>query len=136
MGLSAAALRLHAVPRYFVRKRSKGFARRFRPTLPGFPVEVGGVEHLHTAFFKRKPHARSSLMLRDRKSGQRWCEHGAPLQSCVGAMVRGGESYGAGAAGALWLTGRVFHCLRIESSASAGVATTCIRAWLCDLRKP
>jgi hypothetical protein len=56
-------------------------SRRFRPTYPGFPVEVRGVEQLHTAFFKRKPHARSSLRLRSRKSGQRWCEHGAPRRS-------------------------------------------------------
>jgi hypothetical protein len=34
---------------------SKGFAHRFRPTYPGFPVEVHDVEPLHAAFFKRKP---------------------------------------------------------------------------------
>ena len=33
-----------------------GFAHRFRPTYPGFPVKVGGVEQLHAAFFERKPH--------------------------------------------------------------------------------
>jgi hypothetical protein len=40
------------------RKLSKGFAHRFRPTYPGFPVEAGGVEQLRAAFFERKPHAR------------------------------------------------------------------------------
>ena len=30
--------------------------RRFRPAYPGFPVKVRGVEHLHAAFFDRKPH--------------------------------------------------------------------------------
>ena len=29
-----------------------------RPTYPGFPVEVGGVEQEHAAFFGRKPHTR------------------------------------------------------------------------------
>jgi hypothetical protein len=66
---------------------SKGFAHRFRPTYPGFPVGVGGVEQLHAAFFERKPHARSWLVLRSRKSGQRWCERRAPVWSC-GARTR------------------------------------------------
>jgi hypothetical protein len=67
-------------------------SRRFRPTYPGFPVEVRGVEQLHTAFFKRKPHARSSLRLRSRKSGQRRCEHGAPRRSCLsGGFVSPGR---------------------------------------------
>jgi hypothetical protein len=35
-----------------------GFAHRFRPTYPGFPVEVGGFEQDHAAFFERKPHTR------------------------------------------------------------------------------
>src|SRR5271165_2081966 len=61
---------------------SKGFAHRFRPTYPGFPVEIRGVEQLHAAFFERKPHMRSWLVMRSRKSGQRWCEHGAPVRSC------------------------------------------------------
>jgi hypothetical protein len=60
----------------------KGFAHRFRPTYPGFPVEIDGVEQHHAAFFERKPHAWSRLVLRSRKSGQRWCEHGAPVWSC------------------------------------------------------
>jgi hypothetical protein len=51
-----------------------GFAHRFLPMYPGFPVEVGGVEQLHAAFFERKPHTWSWLALRSRKSGQRWCE--------------------------------------------------------------
>ena len=66
--------------------------RLIRPTYPGFPVEVGGVEQLRAAFFERKPHARSWLVLRNRKSGQRWCEHGAPVRSgdarCVGLRVK------------------------------------------------
>ena len=52
---------------------------RFRPTYPGFPVEVGGVEQEHAAFFGRKPHTRTRLVLRSRKSGQHRCEHGAPV---------------------------------------------------------
>jgi hypothetical protein len=59
-----------------------GFAQRFRPTYPGFPVEDGRVERLRAAFFERKPHAWSRLVLCSRKSGQRWCEHGAPVWSC------------------------------------------------------
>jgi len=51
-----------------------------RPTYPGFPVEVGGVEQLHA--FEREPHARSWLVLRSRKSGQRWCERRAPVKIC------------------------------------------------------
>jgi hypothetical protein len=39
-----------------------GFAHRFRPTYPGFPVDVGGVEQLRAAFFERKPHAWSWLV--------------------------------------------------------------------------
>ena len=37
-------------------KAMVGFARRFRPTYPGFPVQVGGVGQVHAAFFERKPH--------------------------------------------------------------------------------
>jgi hypothetical protein len=33
-------------------KRLKGFAHLFRPTYPGFPVEVGGVVELHAAFLE------------------------------------------------------------------------------------
>jgi len=63
-------------------KGDRGGARCFRPTYFGFPVEARGAEQLHGPFFKRKPHAWSSLVLRKRKSGQRWCEHGAHLRSC------------------------------------------------------
>jgi hypothetical protein len=42
-------------------KAVEGFAHRFRPTYPGFPVEVGGVERLRAAFFERKPHTLSCL---------------------------------------------------------------------------
>jgi hypothetical protein len=64
-----------------------GFAHRFRPTYPGFPVEVGGVEQLHAAFFERKPHTWSWPLPRSRKSGQRWCERGAPVRS-FGTRIR------------------------------------------------
>jgi hypothetical protein len=60
---------------------SKGFAHRFRPTYPGFPVKVCGVEQERAAFLERKPHTRSWPVLLGRKSGQRWCEHGAPVRS-------------------------------------------------------
>ena len=63
-------------------KLSKGFAHHFRPTYPGFPVEGGGVEQLYATFFERKPHTRSWLVLRSRKSGQRWCERRAPVRIC------------------------------------------------------
>jgi hypothetical protein len=53
---------------------------RFRPTYPGFAVEVSGVERRHAAFLKRKPHTWSSLTLRSRKSGQRWGELGHPYR--------------------------------------------------------
>src|ERR1700722_11349637 len=56
-----------------------GFAHRLRPTYPGFPVQVGGVEQLRAAFFERKPHTWSWLVQRSRKSGQRWCERRAPV---------------------------------------------------------
>jgi hypothetical protein len=46
-----------------------GFAHRFRPTYPGFPVEIGGVEQDHAAFFEKKPQTQSWLVLRSRKSG-------------------------------------------------------------------
>jgi hypothetical protein len=55
---------------------------RFRPTHPEFPVQVSGVEQLYAALFERKPHAWSWQVLRSRKSGRRWCEHGAPVRSC------------------------------------------------------
>jgi hypothetical protein len=35
------------------RKSVEGFAHRFRPTYPGFPVEVGGVEQGLAAFFEK-----------------------------------------------------------------------------------
>jgi hypothetical protein len=60
---------------------SKGFAHRFWPTYPGFPVEVGGDEQRRAAFFERRRHRWSWLGLRSRKSGQSWCEHGAPVRS-------------------------------------------------------
>src|ERR1700722_8677940 len=59
-----------------------GLRHRFRPTYPGFPVKIGGVGQLHAAFFERKPHTCSWLVLRSRKSGQRRCEHGAPRRCC------------------------------------------------------
>jgi hypothetical protein len=60
----------------------KGFAHRFRPTYPGFPVEVGGVEQLRMRLsFERKPHTWSWLVPRSRKTRQRWCERRAPLRS-------------------------------------------------------
>jgi hypothetical protein len=65
-----------------------GFADRFRPTYPGFPVGVAGVEQDHAVFFEGKPHARSWLVLLSRKSGQRWCEHGAPLRSSCGLFFK------------------------------------------------
>ena len=71
-----------------------GFAHRFRPTYPGFPVGIGGVEQLHAAFFERKPHAWSRLVLRSRKSGQRWCEHGAPVWRCEVRSGLEGEACG------------------------------------------
>jgi hypothetical protein len=71
-----------------------GFANRFRPTYPGFPVEVGGVELGHAAFFERKPHTRSWLVLRSRKSGQRWCERRAPVWICGSVIgLRGDLRY-------------------------------------------
>ena len=60
----------------------EGFAHRIRPTYPGFPVNLGGVEELRAALFERKPHARSLLVLRSRKSRQRWGERGAPVWNC------------------------------------------------------
>ena len=75
--------RLVELEEHVWRPRLKAFeTNRFRPTYPGFPVEVGGVEELRAALFERKPHARSLLVLRSRKSGRRWCEHGAPGRIC------------------------------------------------------
>jgi hypothetical protein len=36
---------------------------------PGFPGELGGVDKVHAAFLKRKPHTPPFLMPRGRKSG-------------------------------------------------------------------
>jgi hypothetical protein len=66
----------------------------FRPTYPRFLVEVGGVEQHHEAFFERKPHAWSWLVLRSKKSGQRWCEHGALVRSCGTRSRLDGETCG------------------------------------------
>jgi hypothetical protein len=71
-----------------------GFAHLIRPTYPGFPVKIGGVELLHAAFFERKPHTRSWLVMRSKKSGQRWCEHGAPRRSCGSVGRHAGEVCG------------------------------------------
>jgi hypothetical protein len=60
------------------RKAVVGFAHRFRPTYPGFPVEVGGVEQLHAAFFERKPHTRSWLVLRVGNPGNAGANVGHP----------------------------------------------------------
>jgi hypothetical protein len=59
-------------------KTMVGFARPFRPTYPGFPVESGGVVELHAAFLKRKPHTRFFLTLRNRKSGYAGANVGHP----------------------------------------------------------
>jgi hypothetical protein len=63
---------------------------------PGFPVEIGGAEQDHAAFFERKPHTRSWLVLRSRKSGIRWSEHGHPCRSvgtAAGLMGRPAVSH-------------------------------------------
>ena len=73
-----------------------GFAQHFRPTYPGLPVEVGGVEQLHAAFFERKPHSLSWPVPRSRKSGRRWCEHGAPVWICGTLEGLEGKACGAG----------------------------------------
>jgi hypothetical protein len=55
---------------------------RVRPMVgasPEFPVEVGGVVELHAAFLKRKPHTRSCLMPRNRKSGYAGANVGHPF---------------------------------------------------------
>jgi hypothetical protein len=76
------------------RKAVEGFAHRFQPTYPGFPVEGSGVEQLHAAFFERKPHTWLWLILDRRKSGQRWCEQGAPVWSCLARHTLEGEACG------------------------------------------
>jgi hypothetical protein len=57
----------------------------FRPTYPGFAVEVGRVERLHAAFFERKPHTHSSVMLCGRNPGNASANMGHP-GSVVGVL--------------------------------------------------
>jgi hypothetical protein len=54
-----------------------------RPTYPGFSVEVRDVEQPPAAFFEEKAAHVVVAKLASRKSGQRGCEHGAPVQSGV-----------------------------------------------------
>ena len=89
--------RLVELEEHVWRPRLKAFeTNRFRPTYPGFRVEVGGVEELRAALFERKPPARSLLVLRSRKSGRRWCEHGAPVWICGTLEGLEGKACGAG----------------------------------------
>jgi hypothetical protein len=57
---------------------------------PGFPVEVSGVEQLHTAFFERKPHTRPWLVLCSRNPGNA----GAPVWICGHRSRLEGEACG------------------------------------------
>jgi hypothetical protein len=68
-----------------------GFAYLFRPTYPGFPVDISGVEQLHAAFFERKPHTRSWLVMRSRKSGDAGANVGHPYGAVATAIGLGGD---------------------------------------------
>ena len=67
-------------------KTAAGFAHRFRPTYPGFPVAPGGIEQDHVACFE-KGACVVGLASHSRKSGRRRFEHGAPVRAW-GALKR------------------------------------------------
>jgi hypothetical protein len=64
------------------------------PRIPDFLSSVVALSKTMRLSLREKPHKRSWLVLRSRKSGQRWCEHGAPVRSCGDRTRLEGEACG------------------------------------------